>query len=376
MATACQPADTHVEDSVSNRRLGKKARLQVSACRAVIAGVLFFLVSQLTMRWYIDQRRPEWRDPAFVIKYRLLARQQAQHGSEPGIVLFMGSSITAGGMNPDLCEARLASASKRPVVVFNFGVMCGGPFTQLVYVQRLLRRGVRPELVVLELSPISMDFDEFPMDAGYFPGYVLEHADLATVRRYSGDEQLDEEWGQAVLVPIYGHRLAIMNHVSKSMVAFPDQLDLYKDITPHGWRKREPASQEEHARALAWVKDTMGPRMAKYRVGKASRQALDEVVALLTREKIPTLLVRAPEGPLLRSFYSAQAKAELKQVFRELSERHKLPLVDCSEWLEEDCFSDSYHMTRVGAEKLTTRLMNQHIVSQFLSQGYAARPTH
>ncbi len=373
MQTLLERPDERAGEKKPRRPGRKSARLQQGARLTLIAGMAMFILFQVGLRWFIDQRRPEWRDPGFEIKYRQFARQKAPFAKEPGVVLFLGSSITAGGMKPDMCEAPLSSALQRPVVAFNFGTPCGGPFTQLVYVQRLLRRGVRPELVVFELSPLFLDFADDPVDAARFPGYVLEHADLATVNRYSHDDGIDEEWWQACLVPVYGHRLAILNHASKALVAFPDQLDLYDDMTPHGWRKRNPTTAEERGRTLVWVRDNHVARLAKHFVGQSTLKALDEALALLAREKIPTLLVRLPEGPLMRSLYSQKSIAEIELAFANLSERHQFPLVDCSDWFDEDHFVDSFHMTYVAAEKLTGRLLQERILPHFIARRYAGR---
>jgi hypothetical protein len=343
---------------------GRRSKLQQRARLELIGGIVFFILSQAGMRWFIDHQRPEWRDPSFEIKYRQFSRQLTPFNKKPAIVLFMGSSMTAAGMKPDMCEPPVSELLRRPVVAFNFSTLCGGPFTQLIYVQRLLRRSIRPDLVVIELSPLFLDFAKSP-ELLRFPGYLLERPDLETVSQYSDDCGLYEEWWQTQLIPIYGHRLTILNQIAKVLVPLPDRLDLLEDMDSHGWRRYEPAAAQAHARNLASIKRELSPRLAKHFIGQTPSKALHELLALLAREKIPTILVRMPEGPLLRSLYSPTSLAAVQNEFSDLSHQHQFPLVDSWDWFDEDHFIDSYHMTYVAGEKLTTRLVNEWIVPHF-----------
>src|SRR5205085_7068809 len=165
-------------------KMNRRARNGLLTCLGL------FLLSQLGMRLWIDRRRPEFRDPTFEIKYRLLERQLAQKPASAFKVIFTGSSMTAHGVRADKVEQSLTAALDRPVVSFNMASNGAGPLTQLIHVQRLLRRGVRPDLLVIELSPLSYDYADAPSDLARFPADRLERGDLGIVQQFCGKESL------------------------------------------------------------------------------------------------------------------------------------------------------------------------------------------
>ena len=88
--------------------------------------------------------------------------------------------------------------------------------------------------------------------------------------------------------------------------------------------------------------------MARYQVGPAQVRAFRELTELLAKERIPTIMVWMPEGPLMRSFYVPEPLQTLRREFERVSKEHGFPLVNARSWLEEDCFWDSVHMTAEG----------------------------
>ena len=338
-----------------------RGAFQARARGAVVLGIALFVLSQVGLRVIIEEFRPELRDPTFEIKYRQFARLKAQCKQPPAIILFMGSSITAHGMKADMVDEALSASSGRSVIGFNLATNAAGPFTQLVYVQRLLRRDVRPDLVVLELSPIFFNYRDAPNDIGRFPAYALGRHDLDTVERYSREPALRHEWWQSYLVPTHGHRLTILNQSALALVPFNDRLDLWHDMDAHGWRRREIPTPEDHRTFLARIKQEFGPPMAVYQVGQPPVKALREVTGLLAQERIPTTMVLMPEGPVLRSCYRPGSLTPLMAEFTTLSRVHGFPLIQAREWFEEEKFIDSYHLTHEGAKEFTARLLREII---------------
>src|SRR5438105_1083440 len=118
----------------------KGSQFRAHACRAVIAGLGLFALWQVGLGTWIEAWRPELRDPTFEIKYRQLTRLLRQHQEPPATILFMGSSMTANGVNAGLVEQPLASTLGRPVVSYNLAINGDGPLAHLIHMQRLLRR--------------------------------------------------------------------------------------------------------------------------------------------------------------------------------------------------------------------------------------------
>jgi hypothetical protein len=323
----------------------------------VLTAVVAFLLMQAALRLTIDHWRPEMREPTFEIKYRHLTRRIEQHSEPPAVVVFLGSSITAQGIDAQQVEAPASAAWNRPVVSYNLGTNGGGPYTNLMYLQRLLRRGVRPSLVVIELSPLAIDDREIALDLKRLTPEVLEYSDLTTAERYSMQEDLRKDWWQCNLMPAYGHRQGILNHSARLLVPFKEQTQLWKDADAHGFQGRDPFSSEQYQRNLPEIEARFKERLANYKLDPVAVTILDEMSTLLVKERIATVLVRMPEGPLMRSYYAAAAKPQLQGAFAALAKAHHALLIDANDWLGDEHFRDSYHLHRDGARVFTQRLL-------------------
>ena len=174
-----------------------------------------FVLFQAGLRLIIDEWQPELRDPPFEIKYRQLTGLVNQHRQPPATVVFLGSSMTAHGIRPALMGPPLEVALGRPVVGYNLGINGAGPIAQLIYAQRLLRRGIRPDLLVLEASPMHYGVGQAEQEMRRFPAHVLEKPDLDILQRYGDLPERRGEWLQSRLVPAYGHRLMILNRSAR-----------------------------------------------------------------------------------------------------------------------------------------------------------------
>src|SRR5690349_6658622 len=105
---------------------------------ALFWGAVVFRVCQVGLAGLIETRRPEFRDPPYWVKHRLLRRRLAEGPSRPVLVVMLGSSRTAFGFNGQALEAPLGEALGRRVVVFNLGIYGAGPINQRVFLRRLL----------------------------------------------------------------------------------------------------------------------------------------------------------------------------------------------------------------------------------------------
>ena len=276
-----------------------------------------------------------------------------------------------------MVDQPMSSALGRPVVGFNLAVNGAGPLTQLLYLQRLLQRGAKPDLVVLELSPIFFDQLGDPHDVAHFPGYVLSGLDLPTVERYARQPgEVRHEWWESQLVPIHGHRLTILNYSAQAFVPFADRLELWHDADAHGWRRRAPPDPDKHREILKQTSSVLGPRLAQYKVAEKQIRTLRDVAALLAKERIPTIMVWMPEGPALRAMYARGAIEALRAEFSALSRQHGFSLIEARAWLGEEMLVDSYHLHEGGAVAFTDRLLREAIAPALAGPFESYRSKH
>jgi hypothetical protein len=346
----------------SHRRRGRAA---------LVWGLALFVLAQAALRCYIERQEPVLRDPTFELKCRQLARCRAACPGPPVTVVFFGSSITLYGIEAGLLDEPLARALHRPAVAFNFGVHSSGPLSQLVYVRRLLERGIRPDLAVLEVTPLVYDSPQTFTDLGLLPASGLRRGEVELVRHYTHDPDLGLAWLEAFLVPVYGNRHSILNYRASLFVPFTQRMYVYHEMDAHGWIGQDPFSPEAHRPILQRVQSHFGARLADYAVARPPMQATTELLDLLRKERVPAVLAYLPEGPLLRSLYPPGAVARFVGEIKALSRTYGVPFVEARDWLGEDMFVDSHHANRVGAAAMTERLGREAIVPLLARQGDA-----
>ena len=90
-------------------------------------------------------------------------------------------------------------------------------------------------------------------------------------------------------------------------------------------------------------------------------KASGELSALLAKERIATVLLVMPEGPLVRSIYPPGATEAVMARLQGLSRDHGLTLIQAREWFGEGEFLDSYHLHEDGARAFTEQLLREVI---------------
>jgi hypothetical protein len=309
----------------------------------------------------IEDWRPEMRDPRFEIKYRQFEKHVAKSDPASKLVVFFGSSMTGHGIQAGALEQSLTGTLQQPVVAFNMGTDAAGPFTHLVYVQRWLARGHRPDLVVIELSHLFHNRPPLETDLPRFPAHVLCRDELRTVRRYNPNPNLLPEWWECVFVPVYGHRLNILHATARFLVPFDDRANLYADMDDNGFRKVAVPNKETHQKTLAALKEAFTVTFGHFTPNRQQLQVLTELMEVLKKERLPVMLVVMPHGSVLRSLYDKEATTKLLADFVALARNYNCAFVNAHDWFDDDMFADSYHLTYEGAERFTARMRDEII---------------
>src|SRR5262245_36134479 len=107
-----------------------------------------FLTVQLALAVGLEGFWPDLRDPEFDKALAVLERRRLESPGRP-LTLALGSSRTQSAVRGDY----LSEATGK--LVFNFGVPGSGPMMQQTVLRRLIERGIRPEVVLIEAMPMS-----------------------------------------------------------------------------------------------------------------------------------------------------------------------------------------------------------------------------
>jgi hypothetical protein len=329
--------------------------------------VAAFILLQVGFRVGIDYGLPELRDPVFEIRARPLERRIAQVREarlprQPATVLMMGSSITESAFKGQFLEDLLSKELERPAVVFNMGRPGGGPMCSLVWTRRLFDRGIRPSLLLIEISPYLFKSADTPVDVRLFPVSFLEKNDVPVMQRYSLDKEIERKWWEVRLLPSYGHRLTMLSFLVQDLVPLTDRVPVGGTHDGRFWRAPMPDLAEPHRQKVETMVKILEPIFNQFTAGQTSVQALEELLDLVKKEKVPAALVLTPKCTVLRRLYHPENLRQFIATVSSLSQQHDFPFIDAFDWLTDDMFSDGFHFNTEGADVFSKRLAAEVLV--------------
>jgi hypothetical protein len=328
---------------------------------AVVWAIGIFAGLQLGLAAAIEGWLPQLRDPEYGCRMtRLCARVAAR--PRPYTVVMLGSSRTTAGFDANRLEKYLQARGNRPVVAFNFGITGAGPLMQFLDLRRLLDRGIRPDMLLVEVLP--------PLLAGQVPraeicrlqATRLWLRELELAQSYGADFwELHAQWWQAWPVPWYARRLAIVNRLAPALLPTQMRTDWIYQIDDCGWVVQAfgSPSKEQRRQATLRTQQEYAYYLKDFKLGGPACRALRELLVLCRQQEIPTALVLMPEGSAFRSFYSPSAWAQIDAFLSGLSREFATPLIDARAWIADDDFFDSHHLLLPGATAFTDRLCRE-----------------
>lgn len=230
-------------------------------------------------------------------------------------MLFLGSSRFGAGVQPavirDAFRKDLGDAA--PKQVFNGSVPVGDPLAEDFVFRRLLRAGARPSLVVVEVSPETVN--------GYndwFSVHVTRQLSWEDVPRSLFDvcrcREAVPRFAAARFFPLYVHREQIWRQASEAWNPSPDAGDGGGNGAAIDWNQvivAPPATADAAARAAATRCGADCPRkkLGNYSIGGTTAAALEHILARCRDRGVPALLVGVPVTTLHRSFYAPEIDA-------------------------------------------------------------------
>jgi len=331
---------------------------------ALLWGAVAFLAGQLALAAAIEWRLPQMRDPNYGRKEQRLLQRLGESPPPARAVVMLGSSRTMYGLRGQDAERALAGPGGAPLV-YNFGLPGAGPLTELIVLRRLLRQGVRPDLLLVEvLAPVlagQVRLNEVAQ-LEREPGR-LWHADLPLAERYAPEAPLRDRWWAAEAVPCHSHRLAIVSVLSPDLLPLEQRLDGFQDIDDSGWTALPHVKREDERRRSATdrARAEYAHYLTGFRLGGPNPPALRELLDLCRHEGIPAVLVLMPEGGEFRDWYEPPAWAEVEGFLAQLRRDYGVDVVSARDWLSDEEFADLHHQFPEGAARFTERLTREVI---------------
>ncbi len=310
---------------------------------AFAVGITTFVLFQLGLNVALDTSRPEWRDPEYGHRVKLV--RVAPHP----LVVVLGSSRPQMGLSP-------SHLGIDGFTVFNHSQAGCGPVQEVLTLNRLLADGVTPDFVLVEvLSPVLAG--NAPAEKLLKP-LTLSYADLGRLEPYCDDPvSLRKEWAKTRILPVHSHRLGLMNHIDPRALPWEHRTDfMSRDMDRHGWLAYPFAriSDEKRASGTAAAQSQYAGYFADFRVAERPRQAYRDLVATCRARNIPVAFFVMPESDTFRSWYPPAARDGVASYLAEL--RQDAPVFDARDWLPaETWYADGHHLMRPGAEAFSRR---------------------
>jgi hypothetical protein len=333
----------------------------------VLWGIVGFLALQLGMGFVIEGGLWGFRDPWYQHKIVHLRRQwhERTHGdasSSTRLAVMLGSSRTGNGLKGTCFEEEMHAALGERWTIGNIAVQAGGPVIELIEFRRLLAEGIRPDLVLIEVT--SWFLSEPVHETFVIKSARLTLSDLDCVDQcdFPTRDALRLGWWSEWGSPWYAHRFSILSEVSPMFLPCPLQQTWASGCDRTGWiaQERDPALTPEGSLfALKVFGKYFEPSLRNYHPCEPSRKALRAILEECRRRDIPAALVRMPEGTRVRDWYSPAAQAGVCAVMAELQTDFGVTVIDGSEWIADSDFSDQIHLLADGADAYTRRLAQQ-----------------
>jgi hypothetical protein len=307
----------------------------------------------------IDRFWAAKRDPDFHELQGIVRARQAEAPGRP-LVLFLGSSRTKQALRAELLNE--PGDPSAPIVV-NSAISGGGPMMHQVLIRRWLVAGIRPDLIYLEIMPMSLSarqgapIEEFQQTWRYDAEEVTH-----LWKYYTEPTRLVGHWALARAFPCYHNQAELRDTLALDIPLTGKKINaIGRDhygweaspaVTPPRDAERQSRESVEHY-AFALNQPELAPGAVR---------ALRDVLKLCADEGIPAVLVLPPEGSCFRSFAPDVEDRQIKEI-HELAAEWSVAVIDARAWVDDDGFADGHHTTVEGADKFTRRFAREVLPS-------------
>ena len=310
-----------------------------------MAGVI---AGQLVLAMAVEGPWAAIRDPEYGHKLALV-RRQVKAAPERPLLVAMGSSLTLNGLRPEMLPTGRADP-----VVFNFGLTRHGPVQQTLALDRMLRDGVKPRWVTVELTPLFLgqgmhELDPIPAGRHTWGDVRFLCATGFRPASYAGS------WLEARAASGYTSRFALMSRLWPSWVPWAERADfVWTHIDPAGWLACSPPRSATEAEAIR-VAAGAGQPPRRLPVDPESVRAVRLALARCRAAGIEPAVVLMPEASWSRRRLSAEGVRQVAALVADLRREFAVPVIDARDWCRDTDFRDAGHLLAAGAAQFTER---------------------
>jgi hypothetical protein len=323
------------------------------ASQSLAWAAVFCLVLQVVVLAVVDGRHPELYDPEYGQRLALLQARRAEQPGRP-LLLLCGSSRTVVSFKPEVLPP-IGPPGRSPLV-FNFSHCGAGPLMELMLLDRLLREGIRPDWLVVEVLPPKLVHEGLTLLVATAAGA----RDLPLLGKFLPQ---GKTYGRYLLERVISCRRLEAGLLGEYL---PDAVASAEASTTMGIDRLGGCSwlmaslgDAERERQRQFCRSQWSWLHQERQLSPESERALRALLDRCRNENIPVALVLSPEGREFQDLYSPEARAAVDHFCDELRRAYGVPVIDARNWLADGEFLDSHHVLRGGAEKFTRRLARE-----------------
>jgi hypothetical protein len=333
-------------------------RVRRTSRAVLIWGLVAFVVVQAAVAASADLLAPEVYDPEYAARLSRLQARRAEHPDRPLLVL-LGSSRTGQLFRPEQLPP-ITDDHGRTVLPFNFSRNGGGPvYSRLAY-ERLCRRGLKPNWVVIELMPALMTarYERFFYTS-------ITAAELGDLARYISGRRAVGFYAKLHILPGYKNRTGLLRTLAPSwaMPGGPEDPEATIDVLGGEGKRIRPSMPNAYRRAEdARVSAGYAAILANFQIDPGADRAMRDLLSACRTNGTKAIIIRTPESTTFRAAYQPDALARLEAYAVGLERDFGAAVVDARRWLPDDEFEDGHHPLLAGQTRFTDRLCREVIV--------------
>lgn len=360
-------APSEPAESLSTRR--RQSRHGRPARSVLAWSAVSYLALQLLFVIWADLFQPVIYDPEFSDRIALLRARHAEQPEQP-YVLVLGSSRMVLGFRPERLPT-LTAADGRVAVPFNFSHTAAGPVYNLLAYRRLIREGLGPTWLVIEIMPLLMREEWLGV---YATSAVAR--ELPALTPHTSPGRLYWGYVKNRLTPWRQHRHMFMK------LNFPEWLPPLDHWAFQAHSDRlggeietatTPSAPPNAAQLVRAAREKNGMLFDQFTVNPLAESALRRLLEECKRDGVQVALLLGPESPEFHRHYSPTALDDLKEYGQRLCREYDGRWIDAHDWLQEEHFMDGHHMCPSGQARFTDRL-GKDVLANWLREGAQVVP--
>jgi hypothetical protein len=311
-------------------------------------GAAAFVGLQLALCLAMEHWDPDFPDPEFGQRAALLKAESRADPKRPVLVL-VGSSRCIRALQPEQLPPLYTPSGIRPVV-FNCSHSGSGPVLNLIMVHRLLRKGIHPDWLFVEIMPAYLCHDGADMFL-----YVMEAGDWPVLRHYFSSFDLYRKYYKLRFFSRLDYQSELVDHVlptwlgseptsPSSMGSLGGPVNVVQTLPPAVVRRWTNTAHDQYVKILG-----------QFHVTPWADHALRTLLEMCREQHIGISFLLMPEGSAFRSWYPPQTLVKLDGYLAELNREYGVSVIDARTWLGDEHFYDSHHVFRSGTNLFTQR---------------------